>query len=619
MLTPRQDDEGLRPPERRARSDPQRDRTRLGVLAEVSLLLASSDDHITILHKLTELAVPALADWCSVHITTQTGQLQRIALRHAEPSRVEMAELAGTTTNPDPSVRGVARVFATGQSELYEVVPDDMFAHHEPQRREAIRMLGLRSYIAVPLNVRGHVTGVLTLVRGEVGHEYDRDDLAFAEELARRVALYIDNAMLLREVQAREVALRDEATRLETLNRIGQELAATHDLDLVVKRVCDAATALTRAEVGIYFTCDEGDTKYAVCAMTFDEARLVAERAGELSPGSRAFALTRALRIDDVRTARPAPALGVLSDMPRIVSYLAISVRGRDGNVIGGIALGHSRPGAFDARAEQLVIGLASLTATATESARLFREAHELIAELETRNHDLDQFAYVVSHDLRAPLRGIANLSSWIEEDLGDRLTTRSREHLSLLHGRVRRLDDLIQGVLDYSRAGRVADEPALVDLGGLVREVIELLEIPSTARVDVAPNLPVLRSTRVPLQQVFMNLISNALKHNDKPAPAIVIGAEPIRDGWELYVRDNGPGIPRKFHAQVWGLFQTLQSRELAQSTGIGLSIVRRIVEAHGGRAWIDSEEGQGATIRFTWPKDPPPVRSWARHLRKR
>lgn len=619
MLTPRQDDEGLRPPERRARSDPQRDRTRLGVLAEVSLLLASSDDHITILHKLTELAVPALADWCSVHITTQTGQLERIALRHAEPSRVEMAELAGNTTNPDPSVRGVARVFATGQSELYEVVPDDMFAHHEPQRREAIRMLGLRSYIAVPLNVRGHVTGVMTLVRAEIGHEYDRDDLAFAEELARRVALYIDNAMLLREVQAREVALRDEATRLETLNRVGQELAATHDLDLVVKRVCDAATALTRAEVGIYFTCDDGDTKYAVCGMTFDEAQLVAERAAELSPGSRAFALTRALRIDDVRAARPAPALGVLADMPRIVSYLAISVRGRGGNVIGGIALGHSRAGAFDVRAEQLVIGLASLTATATESARLFREAHELIAELETRNHDLDQFAYVVSHDLRAPLRGIANLSSWIEEDLGDRLTPRAREHLSLLHGRVRRLDDLIQGVLDYSRAGRVADEPALVDLGGLVHDVIELLEIPATARIDVAPNLPVLRSTRVPLQQVFMNLISNALKHNDKPAPVITIGAEPIRDGWELYVRDNGPGIARKFHAQVWGLFQTLQSRDLVQSTGIGLSIVRRIVEAHGGRAWIDSEEGQGATIRFTWPKDPPPVRSWARHLRKR
>src|SRR5690606_30802516 len=109
------------------------------------------------------------------------------------------------------------------------------------------------SYIAVPLIVRGRVIGVFTLVRGDSGEPYDRDDLGFAEELARRVAMYVDNAMLLREVQLREMALRDEATRLETLNRIGQELAAIHDLDEVVRKVCDAATALTSAEIGLYF------------------------------------------------------------------------------------------------------------------------------------------------------------------------------------------------------------------------------------------------------------------------------------------------------------------------------------------------------------------------------
>src|SRR5690606_26302280 len=159
------------------------------------------------------------------------------------------------------------------------------------------------------------------------------------------------------------------------------------------------------------------------------------------------------------------------------------------------------------------------------------------------------------------------------------------------------------QGVLDYSRAGRVSDAPTVVSVGALVRECVELIAPPHGARLEIAPNLPTLSTTRVPLQQVFMNLIANAFKYNPKPTPLVQIGAEPIPDGWEFYVRDDGPGIAPRYHAQIWGLFQTLHSRDRIESTGMGLAIVRKIVEAHGGRAWIDSEEGKGATVRFTWP----------------
>jgi signal transduction histidine kinase len=622
ITTTLEDEDATRGPLARVRIDPARDRARLSVLAEVSLLLASSDDYVTILHKLTEMAVPSLGDWCSVHMVGATGQLERIAIRHRDPTRLEMAEmLANNASSSDPNARGAARVFAAGKSEWIERFNDELLADHarEQWARDALRLLGLYSYIAVPLIVRGRVIGVFTLVRGEDGDPYDRDDLGFAEELARRVAMYVDNAMLLREVQLREAALRDEATRLETLNRIGQELAAIHDLDEVVKRVCDAATALTGAELGLYFAHIDGEAKYALCGATFEEAQDVAARRDELTSSCAAFALQRALRMDDVRRAAAATNLGVLSGVERIRSYLAVPVRGRGGDVIGGIALAHSRPSAFDVRAEQLVIGLASLTATATDSARLFREAHELITALEKSNQDLDKFAYVTSHDLRAPLRGIANLSQWIEEDLGERLTDKSREYLHLLRGRVRRLEDLIQGVLDYSRAGRVADAPTDVDVGTLVREIVELIGTPTDAIVDIDPNLPTLRTTRVPLQQVFMNLVTNAFKYNARSAPRVEVGAEPIPEGWEFYVRDNGPGIAARYHAQIWGLFQTLHSRDRIESTGMGLAIVRKIVEAHGGRAWVDSEEGKGSTFRFTWPKDPPRSRSWDRHMRKR
>ena len=501
------------------------------MLAEVGLLLSSSSDDATMLQKLADIAVPALGEWCSVHVAQTGGPLVRLAVR-AYP--------------PESDAECAARVFATLQGEA------------------------CGGHVAVPLVVRGRAIGVLAF--GRIDSEYDREDLAFGEELARRVAMYVDNALLVR-------ALRDEAARLETLNRIGQELAAIHDLDEVIQKVCDAATALTGAEIGVCFT---QDGKVATCGMTADEhAQLEA-------------------------------SFESVANLPRVRSYLAVPVRGRRGDVIGGIALGHSRHGAFDSRAEQLVTGLASLTATATDSARLFREARELITALEKSNRDLDQYAYVTSHDLRAPLRGIANLASWIEEDLGDRLTDRGREHMRLLRNRVQRLEDIIQGVLAYSRAGLGDDEPVDIDVGALAREIVELLAPPAHAQITIAPNLPTVLSSRVPLQQVLLNLVGNALKYNDRSQPRIEIGAEPCADGWEIYVRDNGPGISPRYHAQIWGLFQTLVSRDQLESTGIGLAIVRKVVEAHGGRAWVESAQGQGATFRFTWPKSPPKPPAW-------
>lgn len=274
---------------------------------------------------------------------------------------------------------------------------------------------------------------------------------------------------------------------------------------------------------------------------------------------------------------------------------------------IGVLAFGRND---HDYDRDELAFGeeLGRRVATYVDNVMLLKEVHDL----ESRNSDLLQFAYVTSHDLRAPLRGIANLSAWIEEDLGDRVSERGREHLRLLRGRVQRLEDLIQGVLEYSRAGRTADEPVEVDVAAVAHEVLDMLAPPANVEIRVDPNLPTLRTVRVPLHQVLMNLVSNAIKHNNHPRPKIEIGAEPTSDGWELYVRDNGPGIAPRHQSQIWGLFQTLVSRDKCESTGIGLAIVRKIVEAHGGRVWVESEQGQGATFRFTWPKMPLPPRTW-------
>jgi PAS domain S-box-containing protein len=231
-------------------------------------------------------------------------------------------------------------------------------------------------------------------------------------------------------------------------------------------------------------------------------------------------------------------------------------------------------------------------------------ELARLTQELERSNKELDQFAYVASHDLKAPLRGIANLTQWIEEDLGERVTGDSREHMQLLKGRVNRMEALIDGILAYSRAGRVREKPETVDVGRLIAESIELLAPPPETEIIVGPGMPTLRTERVPLQQVLLNLIGNAVKYNQRPGARVEITVRQL-DGWyQFSIADNGPGIPPQYRERIWQIFQTLAARDKVEGTGIGLSVVRKIVEARGGRTWLDSELGRGSTFHFTWPQ---------------
>jgi signal transduction histidine kinase len=237
------------------------------------------------------------------------------------------------------------------------------------------------------------------------------------------------------------------------------------------------------------------------------------------------------------------------------------------------------------------------------------RRADELArlgAELARSNQDLDQFAYVASHDLKAPLRGIANLTAWIEEDLGDQLSPESREHMQLLKGRVHRMEALIDGILTYSRAGRVHEEPVAVDVGALVAECVELLAPPPETEVVIRPGMPTLVTERVPLQQVFMNLISNAIKYNQRVGARVEVAAEPEGNGYRFAVSDNGPGIEARYRERIWQIFQTLAARDKVEGTGIGLSVVRKIIETRGGATWLESDVGKGTTFYFTWPSQP-------------
>lgn len=223
---------------------------------------------------------------------------------------------------------------------------------------------------------------------------------------------------------------------------------------------------------------------------------------------------------------------------------------------------------------------------------------------LEERNQDLDRFVYIVSHDLKAPLRGIANLAEWIEDDVEALLPEENKHQLQLMRQRVERMNDLINGVLEYSRAGRQEVPLEWVNVHQLVAEIVDSIGVPSGVSLVITPPMPALLARRLLLNQVLMNLISNAVKYHDRPDGHIQIGARDMGQHYEFWVQDDGPGIPAEHHDRIFEIFQTLKPQSNQNSTGIGLSIVKKIVEAEGGMITLESQAGEGSTFRFTWLK---------------
>jgi signal transduction histidine kinase len=252
----------------------------------------------------------------------------------------------------------------------------------------------------------------------------------------------------------------------------------------------------------------------------------------------------------------------------------------------------------------RLTATVAELEAQNRKVELLARTVQQQNEELERSNRALDEFAHVVSHDLKAPLRSISNYAAWLEEDLGEALAGETREHLERLRGRAERMRAMIEGVLAYARAGRERARPEPVDVGALLAGVVELLDPPDALEVAVAPDMPVIRTERAPLQQVFLNLVGNAVRFAGRDAPRVRVGVRDAGNFHEFSVADNGAGIPARLQDRIWTLFHTLEPEGRAEGTGIGLAVVKKLVESKGGRVWVESEEGAGATFRFLWPK---------------
>jgi two-component system, LuxR family, sensor kinase FixL len=242
-----------------------------------------------------------------------------------------------------------------------------------------------------------------------------------------------------------------------------------------------------------------------------------------------------------------------------------------------------------------------------SERKKAEKERDKLLENLQISNKELEQFAYIASHDLKSPLRAIGSLTHWIKEDIGSTGSEETKKNLDLLIGRVNRMDSLINGVLAYSKIGKNTPVYNTINVNDFLNSLIDLVAPNYNESIQIQESLPTLHTEKLKLEQVFANLINNAIKHCDKKEPKVKISMEEKGKFLEFSVSDNGPGIDQKYHEKVFVMFQTLKSRDKEENTGIGLAIVKKLIDNKGGEVFIESQVSSGTTVKFLWPYEKP------------
>ncbi|MBU3821270.1 GHKL domain-containing protein [Flavobacteriaceae bacterium XHP0103] len=230
------------------------------------------------------------------------------------------------------------------------------------------------------------------------------------------------------------------------------------------------------------------------------------------------------------------------------------------------------------------------------------RQREKVLNKLAQQNQELSDYAHMVSHDLKSPLRSIDTLTLWLKEDYENVFDAKGQRNLLLIRNNVEKMDALINGILDYSTINENDSEYYEVDLNKLINELLKMMHIPSHISIIKSEKLPTIKGNKHLFQQLFQNIIDNAIKYNDKEKGIIEIGFENKNDFWEFYIKDNGKGIEKIYFNKIFQTFQKLQNN--TESSGIGLSIVKKIVNLFGGTIWLKSEINKGTTFHFTIKK---------------
>ncbi|MCK6418615.1 MAG: ATP-binding protein [Alphaproteobacteria bacterium] len=393
------------------------------------------------------------------------------------------------------------------------------------------------------------------------------------------------------------------AAAMEHLVAVVQDLSRAHDLDSVMTIVRQAARELTGAD-GATFVLRDGDKCF------YAEENAISP----LWKGQR-FPMKTCISGWVMMNAQPAVIEDIYQDpripadayRPTFVKSLAM-VPVRRKNPVAAIGNYWAINRTPSAEEISILETLANFTSVALENVELYGRLQKKVQALEESNRELDRFAWIASHDLKSPLRAIDNLSRWIEEDAGPGLQGQARQNMQILRARVRRMEKLLDDILDYASIDhKLSVQPEeIVDGRVLQEDILELTYIPDGFNLTFVGDFSAIMAPRLALQRVLCVLVDNAIKHHDRGQGRIVISFEEQPGQYILCVGDDGPGIEPAYRNEIFNMFSTLQSRDTREGSGMGLALARKIMSLHGGAIELEEtgDEGRGTKMRVTWPK---------------
>jgi PAS domain S-box-containing protein len=610
-----------------ARRDAEDARVRFAFLAEASEVLASSLDYETTLEHVARLAVPVLADYCVIDVAGEDGELRRVAAAHADPAKDSLAKaLRGVPPSPYMT-RRVSRVLATGEPDVVAVLDlEEAIATLPEERRELVRRLAPRSYLVVALRARGSSVGTMTFVHAESGRGYHRADVKLAQELARRAAVALDNARLHRAEQRARAAAEAAERRTAFLANASTVLASSLDHETTLRTVAQLAVPVVADWCTIDVVQDDGSVR-RLAVVQADPVKADLARMAETYPPDPH---ERHPRTRVLRTGRPVliptvtdDALAAFANDPeqlrvlrglgyRSAMVVPLTVRGR---TLGALSFATAESGRTYG-SDDLALGeeLARRAAVALDNARLYQAERDAHAEAQAANRAKDEFLSTVSHELRTPLQAMLG---WVAVLRQGKLPEAKRTRaLDIIEHSGRAQARLIGDLLDVSRmvSGRLRIEPRPVLLPPIVQAAVDAAQPAADAkRVHLRclfdPSIEPVAGDPDRLQQVVWNLLSNAVKFT--PAGGRVeLRLERHADEVRIIVADTGEGIPPGFLPHVFERFrqaEDVRSPRPRSGVGLGLAIVRHLVELHGGRALVESRGiGHGATFTIVLPIAP-------------
>ena len=586
-------------------------------LAEATQTLSSSLDYQTTLASIAHLAVPQLADWCTVHLIKEDGSVQPLVTIHANPAKVEWAKEINRKYPFNPNApRGIAQVLRTGQSEFYPDIPDHLLVEtaRDAEHLNLLRQVGFRSAMQVPLLVGGRTLGVISFIAAESGRFYNLADLAIAEELARRAALAVENARLYQQAQQAQQTAERSAERIARLQSITAALSESLTPTQVSEVIAEQGMAVLGADSALVALLNDRRTELEI-------VRTVGY-AQEIPPEWRFFPLDSAVPLAEaVRTQQPIwaesteqriaryPHLAEKYDQYNFGAWVSIPLV-VESRSVGGISLGFAEPQLLNPEDQAFVLALAQQCAQAIARAHLYEAERVARSAAEAANRVKDEFLAVLSHELRTPLNPILGWAKLLRSRSFD-ASSRDRA-LETIERNAKLQTQLIEDLLDVSRIlqGKLSLNICAINLAEVIEAAIETVSFAaSTKSIQIhtvlAPTIVQVSGDPSRLQQVVWNLLSNAIKFT--PAGGQVeIRLEQTKGQAQIRVTDTGQGIDPEFLPYVFDSFRQADGATTRKhgGLGLGLAIVRHIVELHGGVvATASPGAGQGATFVVRLP----------------